>query len=317
VRALEERLACAITFPRIIGYRYEVPEERLAVRFTEDSRLALSTRDIPTRVENAPIIGEWSVHTLDDLKRCREQEVDFLLAKYVLETNFRAEDGSLKPWLFPQVIEITRRWRRECLDLKDDTFPQLLLLRERAHDAAERIYRAIVASEAGERVLRPIVHPYDPTGSTRVVDFDTIRPVYPTDPAKCHVSHVVADTGSWEQKTAQSLESMDEVLAYVKNQNLGFAIPYTLEKKKRSYYPDFIVRLDDGRGPEDPLNLILEVTGERKKDKEAKASTARTLWVPAVNAHGGFGRWAYLEITDPWNVKNAIREAISRVEVPA
>jgi len=41
------------------------------------------------------------------------------------------------------------------------------------------------------------------------------------------------------------------------------------------------------------------VTGERKKEKEAKTATARTLWMPAVNNHGGFGRWAFAEITDP------------------
>ena len=34
-----------------------------------------------------------------------------------------------------------------------------------------------------------------------------------------------ADTGSWEQKLAQSLEEMPEVSGYVKNQSLGFTIP--------------------------------------------------------------------------------------------
>ena len=43
------------------------------------------------------------------------------------------------------------------------------------------------------------------------------------------------------------------------------------------------------------------MTGERKKEKEAKTATARTLWMPAVNNHGGFGRWAFLEITDPYD----------------
>ena len=33
--------------------------------------------------------------------------------------------------------------------LKDNTFPQLLLLIEFAHDAADRIYQAIVASTDG------------------------------------------------------------------------------------------------------------------------------------------------------------------------
>ena len=32
------------------------------------SKLALSTADIPTSTENAPIVGERSIHTLDDLK---------------------------------------------------------------------------------------------------------------------------------------------------------------------------------------------------------------------------------------------------------
>jgi hypothetical protein len=48
-------------------------------------------------------------------------------------------------------------------------------------------------------------------------------------------------------------------------------------------------------------------TGESKKDKTAKVTTARTLWVPAVNNHGGFGRWAFVEIEDPWNAGTAIR----------
>ncbi len=65
--------------------------------------------------------------------------------------------------------------------------------------------------------------------------------------------------------------------------------------------------VNDGLGSGNPLNLIVEVTGEKKKDKEAKVSTARTLWIPAVNNHGGFGRWAFLEITDPWNAQNTIR----------
>lgn len=309
VRALEDRKDCEITFPRLLGYRYDLPGERLSARFTEDSRLALSTADLPTRTENAPVVGESSIHTLDDLRARRPQEVAFLLAKHTLERYFRDDEDHLKPWLFPSLLGIVREWLEECVTCKDNTFLQLLLLAERAHDAADRIYRAIVASDGGERALKPILRPYDTLGSTRHVDFDTIRPVYPTDPAKCHISHVVADTGSWEQKMAQALEEMVEVVAYVKNYNLGFTIPYTLNGEERNYLADFIVRVRDPRdGSQDPLlNLIVEVSGEKKKDKEAKVSTARTLWVPAINNHGGFGRWAFLEITDPWDAKNVIR----------
>jgi type III restriction enzyme len=319
VRALEERIACEITFPRLTGYRYDVPAERLTAKFDESSHLALSTADIPTKTENAPIVGERTIHTLDDLQRRRPQEIEFLLAKLVVEKYFRQDgetrkdrpsehhfDSEVQVWRFPQVLTITRRWLTECVTLKDNTFPQLLLLIEFAHDAADKIYRSIVASKGGEQKLLPILRPYDVEGSTRYVDFDTVKPVYVTRSDKCHISHVAADTGSWEQKVAQSLEEMEEVLAYVKNQSLGFTIPYTLNGDQRQYNPDFIVRVRHA-GDDSFVNLILEVTGEKKKDKEAKVATARDLWVPAVNAHGGFGRWGFLEVTDPWNTQNVVR----------
>jgi type III restriction enzyme len=315
VRALEERIACEITFPRLLGYRYDIAGERLTATFSEDSRLSLSTADIPTKTEIAPIIGESSIHTLDDLKRRRLNEVAFLLAKRALEKYFRDDDGNDRPWLFPQLLAIAKRWLAECVTLKDHTFPQLLLLTEFADDAAARIYKAIVASTDGTTALKPIVRPYDTIGSTRYVDFDTTRPVFTTRADKCHISHVVADTDSWEQKLAQTLEDMDEIVRYVKNHNLGFNIPYILGGQEKNYIPDFIACIDDGHGRGNLLNLLIEVTGEKKKDKAAKVSTARTLWVPAVNNHGGYGRWAFIEIADPWDAENLIRAQLSKNKI--
>jgi type III restriction enzyme len=310
VRALEERIACEITFPRITGYKYELSSEVLVAAFNEDSKLALSTANVPTKTENAPIVGESSIHTLDDLKQHRQQEIAFRLASLVLEKYFRDDEGGVKRWLFPQLLAISKRWLSECVTCKDNTFPQMLLLLELAHDAADRIYRAIAASEPGTKVLKPIPRPYDTFGSTRYVDFDTIRSTYTTRADKCHVNYVVADTESWEQKLAQTLEDMDEVLSYVKNQGLNFVIPYTIDGEERNYIPDFIVHLRNGKN--EPLNLILEVSGEAKKEKAAKVATARTLWVPSVNNHGGFGQWAFLEIRDPWDARNTILSFTTR-----
>ena len=325
VRALESRIDCEITFPRLLGYRYDVADGRLTATFTDESRLTLSTADIPTKTENAPIVGESSIHTLDDLKCRRPNEVAFLLAKLTLEKYFRRDgdirtdrpeehkfDDEVKHWLFPQLLGIAKRWLDECVTLKDNTFPQLLLLIEFAHDAADRIYKAIVVSAGATAALKPILRPYDTIGSTRYVDFDTTRPVFATRADKCHISHVVADTDSWEQKMAEALENMPEVIRYVKNHNLGFTVPYTLNGAEKNYIPDFIACIDDGRGPDDLLNLIVEVTGEKKKDKAAKVTTARTLWVPAINNYGGFGRWAFIEIADPWDAVNLIHSSLRR-----
>jgi len=311
VRAQESRLNSEITFPRLLGYRYDVAGERLTATFSSAAHLALSTADLPTETEMSPIVGAKEKHSLDDLKRRRPNEVAFLIAKLTLEKYFRDDQGNDKLWLFPQLLAIAKRWLAECVTLKDNTFPQLLLLIEYANDAADRIYKAIVASTDGTAALKPILRPYDTLGSTRYVDFDTARQVYVTRDDKCHISHVVADTDSWEQKMAATLEDMPEVVRYVKNHNLGFTIPYTLNGEEHQYVPDFIACINDGHGLNDLLNLLVEVTGEKKKDKAAKVDTARALWVPAVNNHGGFGRWAFLEISDPWDAENTIRAMLN------
>ena len=312
VRALDERIDKMIRFPRVVGYKFDLPSETLRAQFGEESIMDLSTADLPTEVQVEPIVGEKTVHTLADLKARRINEVAFYLTRRVLHKYFRDDGESEKPWLFPSLLRLVKQWMAECLRCKDKAFPQMLFINEFAHEASGKIYHAVVRAETGEKRLKPLLHPFEPEGSTKHVDFDTIRPVFTTCPDRCHISYVVADTNSWEQKMAQTLEDMQEVQSYVKNYNVGFTIPYLFNGEERNYYPDFIARVDDGHGPDDLLNLIIEVTGETKKEKEAKVETAKTLWIPAINNHGGFGRWAFLEIRDPWNAINAIRDVIKK-----
>ena len=44
-------------------------------------------------------------------------------------------------------------------------------------------------------------------------------------------------TATGSRRWPQALEEMDEVVAYVKNQSLGFTIPYTLDGEQRNYFP--------------------------------------------------------------------------------
>ena len=138
--------------------------------------------------------------------------------RLTLERYFRDDDGNDRPWLFPQLLKISKDWTNQCLTLKDNTFPQLLLLAEFSHDAADRIYKAIISAQTGAPTLKPILQPYDVLGSTRYVDFDTIRPTYATRADKCHVSHVVAHTAGRalrgehevEAEAATALRDLDE-----------------------------------------------------------------------------------------------------------
>jgi type III restriction enzyme len=307
IRALPERLALAITVPIVTGYRYEVPAERLNAVFGPDSNMTLSARDVPTKVELDPIVGESSIHTLDGLKARRTQEITFLLAKRVLEDYFTDPDGNPKVWLFPQLLQLAKQWLDRCLTCSSEAFPQLLMLAQLSHRAAEKMYAGIVQASADQAILKPIMRSYDPAISTAIVDFDTIKAVYPTK--KSHVNYVAAHTESWEQKVAQTLDEMPEVASYVKNEGLRFVIPYVVEGRSANYLPDFIARVD--LAPDKTLNLIVEVTGQKRKEKEAKVSAARNLWVPAINNHGGFGKWKYIEITDPWFAADSIRRALN------
>ena len=83
--------------------------------------------------------------------------------------------------------------------------------------------------------------------------------------------------------------------------------------QSRHTHHAFLRRTPRRAGLQTCLNLIVEVTGEARKDKAARVTTARTQWVPAVNNHGGFGRLACVEVTDPWDAQRTIRAALAHV----
>ena len=178
-------------------------------------------------------------------------------------------------------------------------------------NAVDRIYNAIIKGSAltsQNKVILPILNSYNKFGSTSYVNFDTLKNCYKSDPEKCHISHVVQDSG-WEMKVARYLESIKELKKYVKNDHLGFAIPYTLGGFHKNYYPDFICSIEKKDGSN--LNLILEVSGEDKEDKRQKVSTAQSLWIPAVNnLKNELGLWAFDEIVNPDDTISVVKKHI-------
>jgi type III restriction enzyme len=307
VQSVPDRSALRIEFPRLTGYRYEMPTDRLDATFDASSILELSTKDVATRTEVDPIVGERGIHAID-LKDQRLKTVVFAVAKRTLDNHFRDEDGGDRPWLFPQLARITERWIHESVEpyMKDGAFIQMLLFAEWSHAAADRIRQAIYAGTRGEKRLVPVLRPYEPIGSTDDVRFETTKTCYET--TKSHLNLVPQDSG-WESKLADVLEHLPEVVSYAKNQGLNFKIPYIYEGRAGNYVPDFLIRLRDqaSTGPDDVLTLVLEVSGEPKPAKKAKVATAEHFWTDAVNNWGGLGRWAFLEVTDPWDAEHLIR----------
>jgi type III restriction enzyme len=132
------------------------------------------------------------------------------------------------------------------------------------------------------------------------VNFNTSKPVWKTAQEKCHVNWVVTDS-DWEAEFCRVAEKHPRVLAYVKNQGLGLEVPYLLAGEPRRYRPDFILRINDGQAQ--PLNLIVEIKGYRGEDAIEKANTMHSYWVPGVNNLGSFGRWAFVEFTEVFQIQ--------------
>jgi len=304
VRAVRpDRDALEITFPRVEGYRIELPEERLTADFNDDSILELSPEMIgPSRTLNSGIIGETADMNLEHLRDMRPSTLVFQITQRLLYTKWRDSGEEPKLHLFGQLKRITKQWLDTCLVCKGDTYPALLMSRELTDMACNRITAAITRRFLGERPIKALLDPYNPTGSSSHVRFNTSKTDrWETSANHCHVNWVVLDS-DWEAEFCRVAEAHPRVRAYVKNHNLGLEVPYRYGSESRRYLPDFIVLVDDGRGLDDLLHLVVEIKGYRREDAKEKKSTMETYWVPGVNHLGSYGRWAFAEFTEVYQI---------------
>jgi type III restriction enzyme len=312
VRAISpERDPLEIRFPRVAGYRVDLPTERLKAQFTADSTFEL-TPDIvgPSITRNSGIIGEGVDLTLIHTQNVRPSTLLYHLTHRLLVTKWRDAGEEPKLHLFGQLKTIARQWLDSHLVCKGDTYPAQLMYQELADLACERITAAITRSMKETHPIKAMLDPYNPTGSTAHVSFTTTRTHrWDTDPRRCHVNWIVLES-DWEAEFCRVAEAHPKVLTYVKNHNLGLEVPYRYGSTARIYIPDFIVLVDDGH--EDPLHLIVEIKGYRKEDAKEKASTMDTYWVPGVNNLGGFGRWAFAELTDVYLMESDLQAVMEK-----
>lgn len=299
-----ERDHLEIRFPRLDGYLVKLPDDRLVAQFTADHSMELTPALVgpsETRVEG--IIGEGVDLNLIHTRELRQSSLLFHLTHYLLYHHFRDPNGAPKLHLFGQLKAITRQWLDNHLMCTGGTYPAQLMYLQLADDACRRIVGGIVNKMGNEKTMLPMLDPYNPIGSTRHVNFSTSKTLrWQTSALHCHLNWVICDS-NWEAEFCRVVEKHPRVLAYVKNHNLGFEVPYRRGTEARRYRPDFIVRLDDGHGADNPLNLVVEIKGRRGEDAKEKANTMRQYWVPAVNNDSSFGRWAVAEFTDVYAIE--------------
>ncbi len=309
-----ERDALEIRFPRVEGYRVELPNERLTATFTPDSVLEL-TPDLvgATETSNAGIIGEAVnlnlVHTGD----VRPSQVLYELTSYLVLIKWRVPNEPPKLHLFGQLKRIVKQWLDGgYLVCKGGTYPAQLKYKMLADMACGKITTAIDRALVGEQPIKALLDSYNPTGSTQHVNFTTTKTSYwQTDARRCQINYVILDS-DWEAEFCRVVEAHSQVWSYVKNHNLGLNVPYRYGSEQRIYRPDFIVLVDDGHGENDPLHLIVEIKGYRGEDAKEKKATMETYWLPGVNNLGQYGRWAFAEFTEVYQIEADFAARVER-----
>ena len=300
-----ERDALEISFPRVMGYRVELPNERLTAKFTDDSKLFLTPELTgPSQTQNAGIVGESVNLTVSHLQDTRPSTVLYQLTTYLLCTKRRGSRrrgaaASLRPassassrsgWTPTSSVEETPIQRRFSTATWP-TWPANALLPPTNTELGPNLPTGIS--------IKVLLDPFNPVGSTRPRQLHHIpnQPIGMHRPRRCHINWIILDS-DWEAEFCRVAENHPRVRSYVKNHNLGFDVPYRYGSESRIYRPDFIVLVEDGHGEDDLLHLVVEVKGYRREDAKDKKLTMENYWVPGVNSTGKFGRWAFVEFTE-------------------
>ncbi|TMV15678.1 restriction endonuclease [Arenibacterium halophilum] len=318
VRAVSpDRDHLEITFPRVIGYVADLPSDRLDVDFSGMERYVLTTeKTSAAEVTMQGIVGESEKLTLEYLRTTRQSTIAYHVAKHMVFEKLRDAHQKPRMHLIPAAKRIVNQWLSEGhLHCTGGTVPAQLLYREIADEVCDLIFGALIDKPGGDSVLRAVLDPYNPTGSTLGVNFNTTKATrYQPRSDKSHLNWIITDS-DWEDKLAARIEDHPAVLSYAKNHNLGLDVPYLMEGESRVYRPDFLIRLD---APE-PTTLIIEVKGYRGPDAMLKAETMRAKWIPAVNRLSTYGKWGFAELRDINDFGPALDEAIEKMlgTVPA
>ncbi|MFH1004882.1 MAG: DEAD/DEAH box helicase family protein [Bacteroidota bacterium] len=301
-----------ITFPNVIGYRIGNSEGEIKYAFNniENYEIRGDTTPIRTKLANAFSPQEIEIQIQSVLEK-RDAEIIFWLTKELIKVHFSDDEGNANFQKFSKLKKIVEEWYDKkviLLNIQDQRFKRLLFF-ETPKKIVDHIVRAINTEKNTAEFIRPVFNYYNKFSSTKYVNGNTIKEVYPTK--KSHINYVVMDS-NWEAITAKTFEELEQVQSYVKNQFLGLTIPYIKDGKDKQYFPDFVAQCKGKDGK--TKNLMVEITG-MSKEKAEKKWFVENRWLPAVNAMKekyNYPEWHFIEIAnDIRDIKNQLAEKIS------
>lgn len=315
IAAIPERLdEMEITFPNVVGYRIEHQDGPITYDFSGLENYNIDGSKFPTEtIMASPISPNQEKMEVKSVLERRDQELIFLITKELIRYHFSDDDGNADFQKFNQLKKAVEVWYRDkvfLLNIQDVRYKRLLFFYD-PKTMVDHISRGINTDKNTKEFIRPVFNYYNKFRSTRYVNGNTVKDVYATK--KSHVNYVVMDS-DWEGICAKTLEEIDTVVCYVKNQFLGFSIPYVKDGKERQYFTDFIAQVQGKDG--NIKNLMIEISG-MSKDKAEKKWFVENRWIPAVNAlkeKYEYPEWHFIEVADDIrNIKNQLIDKIAHI----
>jgi len=305
IESLPERNELEIRWPNVLRVD-TVVRPRLTVDWDAVEPLTLDPAQTPISAEIAPALGGAThldqVHIIDleNLPDAfRLQRLTFQAARKAHDELGARFTGN-REYLVVQLIHLVEQFfasdrLRIPSVYHQEPLRKRILLALNIDTVVQHLVR--FARQQNLERMEPVFDEESPIGSTRYMrTWYTTKPCHPT--RKSQISHMIADS-AWEQYAANALEKSDQVLAYAKNDHLGFQIYYLWNGARRRFIPDFLIRLANGK------TLVLEIKGEDSEQNREKRSALGT-WVKSVNEKCGFGTWAWDVAFQPAQIHDII-----------
>ena len=309
IEPVKEKVQHEIKWPNVIRIEH-IYKTKLMLDYEKLTSIELDPYESITHAELVAIIAgkpNPAALTEIDLKKIAEenrlQTIVFKIASQIYNNEKRPDWKGLKGYFLTQIIEIINNFiQSNKIIIKSDLFgiedwKKRILIMLNMNKIVQHIWNLIRAENTEE--VKPVFdseYPIRSTGHMRT--WYTSKPCEWTQ--KSHINHVVVDS-TWEASEAYVFDKNRLVKSFVKNDHIGFTIHYNYQGIIRKYYPDFIIKMSNGK------YLVLETKGQDDEKNRTKRAYLKE-WINAVNTHGGFGEWHSDVSFHPSNIEGILKK---------